>query len=97
MIFSGAASRAILDGLPYLILTVLGVVATGLTAGYYLWAVRRIFYGQVPEDLETVSDPPRTILAIGAVLAILVVVLGVYPWLLWRWVSPVLSGFILGG
>ena len=97
MIFSGAASRAILDGLPYLILTVLGVVATGLTAGYYLWAVRRIFYGQVPEDLETVNDPPRTILAIGAVLAILVVVLGVYPWLLWRWVSPVLSGFILGG
>jgi NADH-quinone oxidoreductase subunit M len=97
MIFSGAAFRAIADGLPYLVLTVLGVVATGLTAAYYLWAVRRIFYGQVPEELEDTSDPPRSILAIGAILAFFVVLLGVYPWLLWRWMAPVLSTFIGGG
>ncbi len=97
MIFSGSALRGVFDGAAYLALTVIGVVATGLTAGYYLWAVRRIFYGQLPTELENVRDAPWTIVAIGAFLALFVVILGVYPWLLWRWVSPVLSVFTLGG
>jgi NADH-quinone oxidoreductase subunit M len=97
MIFSGSALRAITDGFPYALLTVLGVVATGLTAGYYLWAVRRVFFGQVPSDLEGTNDPPWVMIGVGAVLALFVVVLGVYPDLLWRWMSPVLAGFIGGG
>ncbi|MBD3408071.1 MAG: NADH-quinone oxidoreductase subunit M [Candidatus Lokiarchaeota archaeon] len=98
MIFAGAAQLATSADatLVHVILTILGVVATGLTAGYYLWSVRRIFYGQVPAELEQVDDPPKTILGIGAILALIVVVLGVWPWILWRFMNPVLSG-LLGG
>jgi NADH-quinone oxidoreductase subunit M len=100
MIFGGVAEFAIANGTIALVfLTVTAVAATGLTAAYYLWAVRRIFYGQVPENLENVNDPPKTILFIGIIMTIFVVVVGVYPWLLWRWVNPALdliTGF-LGG
>ncbi|TFG31917.1 NADH-quinone oxidoreductase subunit M [Candidatus Thorarchaeota archaeon] len=100
MIFGGVAEFAIANGTIALVfLTVIAVAATGLTAAYYLWAVRRVFYGQVPAALETVNDPPKTILVIGIVMTIFVVIVGVYPWLLWRWVSPALdliTGF-LGG
>lgn len=100
MIFGGVAEFAITQGtLALVALTVVAVTATGLTAAYYLWAVRRVFYGQVPEGLENVHDPSRTILFIGIVLTVFVVVVGVYPWLLWRWVRPALeliTGF-LGG
>lgn len=100
MIFAGAAQLAVNSGTILLILlTVLGVVATGLTAAYYLWFVRRVFYGPVPADLENVNDPPKTIIFIGVIMVIFVVVVGVYPWLLWRWVNPVLEMFagLLGG
>ncbi|MBN2227990.1 MAG: NADH-quinone oxidoreductase subunit M [Candidatus Thorarchaeota archaeon] len=100
MIFAGVAELAISSGVLALVaLTVIAVVATGLTAAYYLWAVRRIFYGPVLQELENVNDPPRMILFIGVVLVLFVVVIGIYPWLLWRWVSPALDLItgVLGG
>ncbi len=100
MIFAGAAERAVLAGVGqpyYLALTVLGVVATGLTAAYYLWAIRRVFYGPVPEGLESVTDAPVTVLAIVSLIVLPVVVLGIWPRLLWVVVERVLSTFPLGG
>ena len=101
MIFAGVAQRTVMGtiGQPYyLVLTVLGVIATGLTAGYYLWAVRRVFFGQVPETLSGVTDGPRTPLVIGAILTFFVILLGVYPALLWNIVMPVINNLgSLGG
>ncbi|TXT54905.1 MAG: putative NADH-quinone oxidoreductase subunit M [Candidatus Thorarchaeota archaeon] len=99
MIFAGAAQLATSANASVIlvILTVLGVVATGLTAGYYLWSIRRIFLGPIRDGFEQVTDPPKIILGIIAILAIIVVVLGVWPWLLWRFMNPVLSGLLGGG
>ncbi|NHI82903.1 MAG: NADH-quinone oxidoreductase subunit M [Candidatus Thorarchaeota archaeon] len=100
MIFAGAAERAVEAGgvsTAFLVLTVVGVVATGLTAGYYLWAIRRVFFGQVPEALEGVSDPSKIILSITILMTLLVVILGIWPWLLWQIVNPVLLSMMGGG
>jgi NADH:ubiquinone oxidoreductase subunit 4 (subunit M) len=100
MIFAGAAERTALAGVGqpfYLVMTVLAVVATGLTAAYYLWSIRRIFFGQVPEGMEDVRDPPRLILVITGLMIFVVVVLGVWPWMLWRFIGPVLTGVVGGG
>jgi NADH-quinone oxidoreductase subunit M len=100
MIFAGAAERTALAGVGqpfYLVMTVLAVVATGLTAAYYLWSIRRIFFGQVPDGMEDVRDPPRLILVITGLMAFIVIVLGVWPWMLWRFIGPVLAGVIGGG
>lgn len=100
MIFLGAAERAASVGADasfFLMMTVLGVVATGLTAGYYLWAIRRVFYGQVPEELSGIKDPDYRILLILAIMSFFVIALGVWPELLWRFVNPVLSLMFGGG
>jgi NADH:ubiquinone oxidoreductase subunit 4 (subunit M) len=100
MIFAGAAELTAVSGnMIFLILTVLAVVATGLTAAYYLWFVRRVFYGQVPTELENVSDAPKVVILIGVVMTAFVIIVGIYPWILWRWVNPVLESFagLLGG
>lgn len=78
-------------------MTVLAVVATGSTAAYYLWSIRRIFFGQVPDGLEDIRDPPRLILVITGIMAFVVVILGVWPWMLWRFIGPVLTGVVGGG
>ncbi len=96
MIFTGAASLAV-NGWTYVAVLVIGVVATGLTAAYYLWAIRRTMYGQVPSELEQVTDPPKTILAIVGIMAFFVVILGIYPDLLWRYVQLVLLAIVGGG
>jgi NADH-quinone oxidoreductase subunit M len=99
LIFGGVAERAVagtFGQMFYLVLTLLGVVATGLTAGYYLWAIRRVFFGPVSEDNMDVTDPPRLILIIGGLLILFVVGLGIYPQILWHIVNPVLT-LLLGG
>ena len=96
MIFAGAAEVA-MNGWVYVALMVVGVIATGLTAGYYLWAIRRTMYGQVPDELADVTDPPMSILAITGVMAFFVVIIGIWPWLLWQYIQPVLSGILGGG
>ncbi|MHA1781367.1 MAG: complex I subunit 4 family protein [Candidatus Thorarchaeota archaeon] len=96
MIFMGAASLAS-NGWAYVGVLVVGVIATGLTAAYYLWAIRRTMYGPIPEGLEQVNDPPLAIIAIVGIMAFFVVVLGIWPSLLWSYVQPVLLAIVGGG
>ncbi|MCF2136569.1 MAG: NADH-quinone oxidoreductase subunit M [Candidatus Thorarchaeota archaeon] len=96
MIFMGAASLAS-NGWAYVAVLVVGVIATGLTAAYYLWAIRRTMYGPIPEGLEQVNDPPLAIIAIVGIMAFFVVVLGIWPSLLWSYVQPVLLAIVGGG
>ncbi|MGQ4870916.1 MAG: complex I subunit 4 family protein [Candidatus Thorarchaeota archaeon] len=96
MIFAGAAEVA-MNGWVYVALMVVGVIATGPTAGYYLWAIRRTMYGQVPDELADVTEAPMTVLAITGVMAFFVVIIGIWPWLLWQYIQPVLSGILGGG
>ncbi len=96
MLFAGAAEM-IGQGWAYVAVLVVAVVATGLTAAYYLWAIRRTMYGPVPQGLESVSDPPRSVLGIMVVMAFFVVVIGIWPWLLGQFLQPVLAGLVAGG
>jgi len=96
MLLAGAAEQ-FSSGWAYVALTVVAVAATGLTAAYYLWAIRRTMYGPLPEELENVTDAPRSILAVTGILALFAVVIGVWPWLLGQYIQPVLAGVIGGG
>jgi NADH-quinone oxidoreductase subunit M len=100
MIFAGAAERAVLGGIGqlfYLVLTILGVAVSVFTAGYYLWAIRRIFFGQLPGGINQAKDPSIVVLTITGFLAFIAVIIGVWPWLLWEFVNPVLLNIMAGG
>lgn len=97
MLFSGVFAQAVSNGSSLdLIVAILGILVTVLTAVYGLWTVRRVFFGPCPDHLADVRDPPLTIVIPLLVLVVLTVAFGVYP-------SPVLDALapaiisLLGG
>lgn len=65
--------------------TLLCMVATGLTAVYFLLAINRVFFGRLPEEFSNLPSVLWLDRLPAVVLAIAIVVLGIQPnWLL-RW------------
>jgi NADH-quinone oxidoreductase subunit M len=60
-------------------LSFLAVVSTALTAGYSLWAVRRIFFGKLPPELVDVKEAPLTMTIPVLVLAAISIIIGIFP------------------
>jgi NADH-quinone oxidoreductase subunit M len=97
ILFAGAFKEAFaLNSMPRFALSFLGVVSTAITAGYCLWAVKRIFFGKLPDELSNVTEAPATIVVPMIVLAAISIVLGIYPDLVERMLLPAVK-MILGG
>jgi NADH-quinone oxidoreductase subunit M len=80
LIFAGSFNAALTtDSMLRLVISVLAVISTALTAGYSLWAIKRIFFGKLPAELEHVKDPPWTVTVPLMVLGITSLVIGIYP------------------
>jgi NADH-quinone oxidoreductase subunit M len=62
-------------------LMIFAVASTALTAGYILWFVKRVFFGATPNDLENVTDSPLTMRVPMILLALFIIVLGIWPWI----------------
>jgi NADH-quinone oxidoreductase subunit M len=61
-------------------LTSLAVISSIVTAGYGLWAFRRIFFGELKPGLRIEgSEAPALMLAPILTLAFITVLLGIYP------------------
>lgn len=94
MIFGGGLASG--KGL----ITIVGVLSTAITAGYYLWFMWRVFFGKTPENLKEVKEAPYTMLVPLIILATLTVLLGVLPSLMLEYVKPAaeyLSSFLTAG
>jgi NADH-quinone oxidoreductase subunit M len=63
----------------YPVVTIIAASAVVLTAGYMLWAMQRIFLGPVNEKYLDLPDISGREVATLVPLAILIVILGVYP------------------
>jgi len=74
--------------------TALAVVASILTAGYGLWTVRRVFYGQLSERVKDAKEGPALMVAPILILAAIAIILGVYPTVASKIVGPEASKLI---
>ncbi len=70
-----------------LTIAILGVVATALTAGYSLLALRKIFFGPGNGNTASVKEAPWTITVPLVILSIVTITLGIYP-------EPVIGRFV---
>ncbi len=87
-LFQGGFIRAASSASDYrLAIAILGVVATALTAGYSLMALRKIFFGPGKGNTADVKEAPWTITAPLIILSIVTIVLGIYP-------EPVIGRFV---
>src|SRR6266849_347618 len=79
-LFQGGFVRATDTASEYrLVIAVLGIIATALTAGYSLMAMKKIFFGAPNSDTSDVKEAPWTITLPLITLSIVTLVLGIYP------------------
>jgi NADH-quinone oxidoreductase subunit M len=80
LIFAGSFNGAFqANSMLRIALSFLAVVSTALTAGYSLWAVRRIFFGKLPPELVDVKEAPLTMTIPVLVLAAISIIIGIFP------------------
>jgi len=63
----------------WLLLSILAVISTVITASYALWTMKRVFFGQLPEALSTIKEGSAYMLGPIIFLAAITVLLGVVP------------------
>ncbi len=80
-IFAGSMYKAIAGGFDIyrIIITAIAVIMSVLTAGYGLWTIKRIFYGEPFEKLKKIEREPYEMLIPIITLVIILVLLGIYP------------------
>ncbi len=97
LIFAGSFNEGFaLGSMLRLALSALAVISTALTAGYSLWAVKRIFFGTLPAELNGVTEAPWTITGPLLVLGSISLVIGIFPDLVEHLLLPAVK-LILGG
>jgi NADH-quinone oxidoreductase subunit M len=72
---------------------VAGVVLSVLTAGYGLWTIRRMFYGELPDRYSGVRDPDWRMLYPILLMVLLAIVIGIYPAPITEMVSTIVKDF----
>ena len=82
MIFGGVMQAG------YFPLAIVGLLSVLLTAGYYLWTVARIFFGEEKSEFENVRESPLTMIIPMCVQCFLLVLLGIYPQLALQLIHP---------
>jgi len=78
----------------FLILTLLAVSSSILSAAYMLRFFWRVFLGPHPEELEDVKESPRSMTIPMIILAILIVIFGIFPSLALDVIVPAFAGIL---
>ena len=99
MMFLGGFQAAIpLPGagvdIGFLILTLLAVSSSILSAAYMLRFFWRVFLGPHPEELEDVKESPRSMTVPMIILGVLIVIFGIFPSLALDVIVPAFSGIL---
>ena len=95
MLFYGALQTGIVENsMPRIILFSLAISTTILTAGYILWMYKRIFFGRLPEGLEKVKEGSMYMTVPMMVLAIMTIVIGIYPEIFTSMIVPFMQSIL---
>ncbi len=95
MLFLGSLNTAIEEGsTARLVLFGLGMIATAITASYILWSIKRIFYGNVKEELTHTKEGSWYMRAPMIFLAILTIVIGIYPEMFTQIIVPFMKSIL---
>jgi len=88
ILFTGVFTQG-LTSAPYMILAIVGVFATFLTAVYTFWPAIRIFFGPTPAGMEKTKEAPLTMTAPLVALAVISLLLGLFPDLVMHFLTSI--------
>lgn len=87
ILFSGVFQQGINGATINIVIAVIGIFATFLTAVYTFWPVIRIFFGELPSSLEKAKEAPLSMTIPLFILVILALIIGIYPALITHFLS----------
>jgi len=70
------------------LITAIAIVGSALTAGYGLWTIRRVFFGQLNPHVKDAKEGPALMVVPIMILAALAIILGVYPTIITESTAP---------
>ncbi len=79
MLFTGVFQKGINGSGIYMVIAVVGIMATFLTTVYTFWPAIRIFFGTLPTQLENVKEAPLSMTTPLLVLATISFIIGIDP------------------
>ncbi|MBE43747.1 MAG: formate hydrogenlyase [Thaumarchaeota archaeon] len=95
MLFYGALQTALAEGsMLRIIVFGLALSTTVLTAGYLLWMIKRIFFGKLAAGLEKVKEGSLYMTVPMMMLALLTIVIGIYPEIFTSTIIPFMQSII---
>jgi NADH-quinone oxidoreductase subunit M len=89
IMFAGIFTQGAQGSSAYLLVAMLGLVATLFTVAYTFWPVKKIFFGPLASGLEGVKEAPLTMTLPLLAVVVVSILIGIYPDL----VSKFLTGF----
>jgi len=89
LMFAGIFSHGAQGSSAYLLVAILGLIATMFTVAYTFWPIKKIFYGPLASGLDGVKEAPLTMTLPLLAIVVASIVIGIYPDL----VSKFLTGF----
>lgn len=92
IMFTGIFTQGTFGTSANMVVAVLGIVATVLTVGYTFWPLRKIFFGALPPSLQNVKEAPLTMTAPLFVLIATLILIGIYPDLIMKFLFSFASG-----
>ena len=87
MIFGGGLASGMI------VPTFIGVIGTVITAGYLLWFVWRVFFGEIGKKMEKTEEAPYIMIIPIIVLSALCILFGIWPGLLLQFIKPAADVF----
>jgi len=97
IMFAGIFSQGAAGSSTYLLVAILGMIATLLTVAYTFWPVKKIFFGQLAPGLEGARDAPLTMTLPLLAVVVASILIGIYPDLVTKFLTSFASILRAGG
>jgi NADH-quinone oxidoreductase subunit M len=97
IMFAGIFSKGAQGSSVYLLVAILGLIATLFTVAYTFWPVKKIFYGPLAPGLEEVKEAPLTMTLPLLGVVVVSILIGIYPDLVTKFLTSLSSIISAGG
>ncbi|MGP8056349.1 MAG: complex I subunit 4 family protein [Nitrososphaerales archaeon] len=97
ILFVGIFTQGTLGTAANMVVAFAAIIGTTLTVAYTFWPLRKIFFGPLPAQLREVKEAPLTMLVPLFVLAAIMLLVGIYPELIMKFLSSFTSGLPIRG
>jgi formate hydrogenlyase subunit 3/multisubunit Na+/H+ antiporter MnhD subunit len=97
IMFAGIFSQGAQGSSTYLLVAILGLVATLLTVAYTFWPVKKIFFGPLASGLDGTRDAPLTMTLPLLAIIVASILIGIYPDIVTKFLIGFANAFGSGG